>query len=395
MRLLIPLLFLPLLCGCGGDGTAEPGPGPGPAPPPPPPPSPGSAPALEKVADGLDFPLYLTAPAGDPRLFVVEKTGRVRIVRGDRVLDDPFLDLSGQVSAGSEQGLLSMAFHPGYAQNGRFFVSFTNLQGDSRVVEHRVSADPDRADPNPVQTILAVDQPFSNHNGGLVIFGPDGKLYVGLGDGGSGGDPFEAGQDLGNLLGKILRLDVDAAAPYAIPADNPFVRRAGARAEVWAYGLRNPWRFSFDRATGDLYIADVGQNKFEEVNAVTAAQASGLNYGWNVMEGTHCFEPEDGCDRAGLTLPVLEYGHGEGCSVTGGYVYRGAALPDLRGAYFLSDFCTGFVRSFKLAGGRASDERRWPELEPTEHGVASFGEDAAGELYVLTSGGAVYKVVAR
>ncbi|MDX1661786.1 MAG: PQQ-dependent sugar dehydrogenase, partial [Gemmatimonadota bacterium] len=258
---------------------------------------------LERIVEGLDFPLHVTAPSGDPRLFIVEKSGRVRIRKDGALLDEPFLDLSGQVSGGSEQGLLSIAFHPDYASNGRFFVDYTNRAGDTRVVEYRVSNDPDRADPASARTILEVAQPFSNHNGGLVAFGPDGMLYVGLGDGGSGGDPGENGQDRSTLLGTLLRIDVDGGEPYAIPADNPFVDDPDARGEIWAWGLRNPWRFAFDRSTGDLYIADVGQNRFEEVNAVSGA-GKGLNYGWDVVEGDACFEPRDGCDRTGLTPPV-------------------------------------------------------------------------------------------
>ncbi|HUP19711.1 MAG TPA: PQQ-dependent sugar dehydrogenase [Gemmatimonadota bacterium] len=360
----------------------------------PPPPSGDTAPALETVATGLDFPLHVTAPPGDPRVFVVEKAGRIRIVEGGALLPEPFLDVSGEVSGGSEQGLLSLAFHPGYAANGRFFVNYTDRGGDTRVVEYRVSADPNRADPAPVRTVLTVAQPFSNHNGGLVAFGPDGMLYVGMGDGGSGGDPQGNAQDLGTLLGKLLRIDVDGGAPYAVPADNPFTGEPGARGEIWAYGLRNPWRFAFDRETGDLYVADVGQNRLEEVNAVEGT-GRGLDYGWNVMEGDECVQPREGCDTAGRTLPVVVYGHGDGCSVTGGHVYRGSAIPDLQGAYFYSDFCSGFVRSFRFAGGAATDEQSWPELRPSEGSVSSFGEDAAGEIYLMTSGGTVYKFVPR
>jgi hypothetical protein len=350
---------------------------------------------LETVVDGLDFPVWLTSPPDDRRLFVVEKGGRVVIVENGAPLPEPFLDLRGQVSTGSEQGLLSLAFHPDYAANGRFFVNFTDRAGDTRVVEYRVSGgDPDRADPGSARVVLAIEQPFSNHNGGQVVFGPDGMLYVGMGDGGSGGDPQGNGQNLGALLGKLLRIDVDGGDPYAIPGDNPFVDTQGARPEVFAFGLRNPWRFSFDRETGDLYIADVGQNRIEEVNAVRGA-GPGLNYGWNVMEGTRCFEPSEGCDRGGLTLPVTEYDHGDGCSVTGGFVYRGPAIPDLRGTYLYSDYCSGFVRSFHFANGRAEGERRWSELEPPDNSVTSFGEDAAGELYLLAAGGSVHKIVPR
>ncbi|HWC06515.1 MAG TPA: PQQ-dependent sugar dehydrogenase, partial [Gemmatimonadota bacterium] len=341
------------LLACSGSGGAN-------EPTPPDDPGPDPEPALVEVADGLSFPVHLTSPPGDPRLFVVEKSGAIRVIKDGQVLQTAFLDIRDEVSGGSEQGLLSLAFHPRYASNGRFFVDYTNLSGDTRVVEYRVSADPDRADPAPVQTILSVDQPFANHNGGLLVFGPDGMLYVGLGDGGSGGDPQGNGQNRGVLLGKILRIDVDAGTPYAIPSDNPFVGQAGRRGEIWAWGLRNPWRFSFDRETGDLFVADVGQNDREEVNA-RSRDEGGVNYGWNVMEGSECFQDDD-CDRAGLTLPVVEYDHGEGCSITGGFVYRGSALPELRGHYFFSDFCSGFVRSFRLAGGAAVEERSWPDL---------------------------------
>ncbi len=382
----IGLSLLLSLAACGGNGEAN-----EPTPPPPPNgPAPIGEPTLLEVADGLDFPVHLASPPGDERLFVVEKVGTIRVIREGEVLAEPFLDVRNLVSDGSEQGLLSVAFHPDYATNGRFFVDYTNRDGDTRVVEYRVSADPDRADPAPVRTILSVDQPFANHNGGLVLFGPDRMLYVGLGDGGSAGDPQGNGQNTGTLLGSLLRLDVDGGIPYAIPPNNPFAGQAGTRGEIWAYGLRNPWRFSFDRATGDLYIADVGQNELEELNAEPGDQG-GINYGWNIMEGTECFRSDD-CDRTDLTLPVLEYDHGDGCSVTGGFVYRGDALPEIAGLYFFSDFCSGFVRSFRLAGGQAVEERRWSGLEP-DGSVTSFGEDAAGELYILIREGSVFKIV--
>lgn len=399
----LPHDFLLVSCmtvalGCGGNGRTPPSDLPSDPDPPgtPAPPdgggSPGGSPTLVRVAEGLEFPLFVTAPVGDSRVFVVEKAGRIRILDDGALLSDPFLDISDEVSGGSEQGLLSLAFHPDYADNGRFFVNFTNRAGDTRVVEYRVSADPDRADPTPVRTVLAVPQPFSNHNGGLVAFGPDGMLYVGMGDGGSGGDPRGNGQDLSTLLGALLRLDVDGGD--LVPSDNPFAGQPGARGEIWAYGLRNPWRFSFDRQTGDLYIADVGQNQFEEVNAVEGP-GRGANYGWNVTEGNDCFAPPDGCDTSGLTLPVTVYGHGDGCSVTGGAVYRGSAVPDLQGLYFYSDFCNGFIRSFRFVDGEATDERRWPELEPAGERISSFGEDAAGELYVTTASGNVYRFATR
>lgn len=341
------------------------------------------------VVQGLSSPLYLASPPDDDRLFVVEQRGTVRIVSGGQLLPTPFLDLSGVVSSGGERGLLSLAFHPEFATNGRLFVDYTDASGNTRVVGYRVSAsDPNRADPTSGDTILAVQQPYSNHNGGLVTFGPDGMLYVGLGDGGSGGDPLGNGQDLSTVLGSILRLDVDAGSPYAIPPDNPFVGQAGSRGEIWAYGLRNPWRFAFDPDAGLLYIADVGQSLWEEVD-VERADEGGLNYGWNTMEGSHCYDAPS-CDRTGLTLPVLEYGHDQGCSITGGMVYRGAAMPQLRGTYFYSDYCGGWLRSFRYVGGSVTDARSWDVGDLGQ--VLSFGKDSQGELYVLSASGTVYRL---
>jgi glucose/arabinose dehydrogenase len=352
---------------------------------------------LETVASGLDFPLFLTAPPGDnARLFVVEKTGRIRIVKNGSLLTTPFLDLSTKVSNGSEQGLLGLAFHPDYATNGRFVVNYTNTSGDTRVAVYRVTANADVADPASEQVILAIDQPFSNHNGGMVVFGPDRKLYVGMGDGGSGGDPQGNGQNRSVLLGKILRLEVSGTGQASVPADNPFVGQAGVRPEIWSYGVRNPWRFSFDRLTRDLYIADVGQNAHEEIDASTSATqfGRGLNYGWNRMEGAACFSPSSNCDQSGLTLPVLDYTHSDGCSVTGGYVYRGDAVPAIKGLYFYADYCQGWVRSFKLSGGSATEQHDWTELRPGGQ-ITSFGEDARGELYVMISSGRVFRFAAR
>jgi glucose/arabinose dehydrogenase len=344
--------------------------------------------AVEVVASGLSDPLYLTAPTSDARLFVVEQPGRVRIIQDSRLLSTPFLDIGDRVSSGGERGLFSLAFHPRYGSNGFFFVSYTDRNGDSRIERYSVRADPNVADAGSAKLILSVRQPFSNHNGGLVVFGPDGMLYIGLGDGGGGGDPQGNGQNVSTLLGSLLRIDVDGGDPYAIPPDNPFVGVAGAD-EIWAYGLRNPWRFAFDRGAARLYIADVGQNLWEEIN-VEPAGRGGLNYGWNVMEGRHCFAT-DPCDRAGLTSPVLEYGHSDGCSVTGGYVYRGDAIPAIRGQYFYSDFCSGFLRSFRFSGGGVSDEREWDVGQLGN--VLSFGEDAGGELYILSRNGNVYRLV--
>jgi len=350
---------------------------------------------LQEVASGLAFPLYLTAPAGDPRLFIVEKGGTIRIVQNGALLPTPFLDFSAKVSTGGEQGLLGLAFDPQYASTGRFVVHYTDLAGDTRVSLLRVSLDPNVADPASELPILAVDQPFTNHNGGQVLFGPDGYLYVMLGDGGSAGDPGDRGQSLADLLGSILRIQPLEGGGYAVPPDNPFVGMPNVRPEIWSYGLRNPWRVDLDPVTGDLYVADVGQGKWEEVSVSTAAAGAGrgVNFGWRIMEGPECFNPSS-CDQSGLELPVVSYDHGQGCSITGGFVYRGSAIPALQGHYFYSDFCAGFVRSFRLQDGAAVDQFRWPTLAPGPN-IPGFGRDAAGELYILATNGVVYRMVPR
>jgi glucose/arabinose dehydrogenase len=344
--------------------------------------------ALQPVATGLEAPLYLAAPPGDGRLFVVEQPGRIRVIRDGRLLPRPFLDISAKVGYGGERGLLGLAFHPRYAVNGRFYVDYTDRHGDTRVERYAATPSADTADPSSAHPVLFVAQPYANHNGGDVLFGPDGMLYVGMGDGGSGGDPRGNGQSLGTLLGKLLRLDVDRAEPYAVPPDNPFVGRPGARPEIWAYGLRNPWRLAFDSTEGLLYIADVGQNLWEEVD-VAAASARGLNYGWNRMEGAHCYRIGL-CSREGLTLPTLEYGHGDGCAIVGGFVYRGRNLPAEVGRYFYSDYCGGWLRSFRYEHGTATEARAWRVRRPGP--VLSFGQDAAGELYLLAANGTVYRL---
>jgi glucose/arabinose dehydrogenase len=367
------------------SGPAIPGPGS------PPPAATGAR--LREVAIGLESPLFLTSPPGDlNRQFIVEKTGKIRIIRNEALVPTPFLDISTRVSSGSEQGLLGLAFHPQYAGNGLFVVNYTNTSGDTRVSLFRVSADPDRADASSEQVILAVDQPFSNHNGGMVAFGPDGKLYIGMGDGGSGGDPQNNGQSRSTLLGKILRLEVSATGQVSVPSDNPFVGQPGIRPEIWSWGLRNPWRFSFDRSTGDLYIGDVGQNAREEIDVATDVVqfGRGRNYGWNIMEGMACFSGSN-CNRNGLTLPVLDYGHAEGCSVTGGYVYRGTVLGAFAGHYFYADYCEGWVRSFRLSGTGVTEQQEWPSLRPGGQ-ILSFGEDARGELYILSGSGKVFRI---
>ena len=345
---------------------------------------------LTGVATGLTLPVHLTAPDGDPRLFVVEKVGRVRIVSNGQLLGTPFLDVSSLVSNGGEQGLLSMAFHPEYATNGHFYVYYTDDSGDTQVVRYSVSGNANVADPASAKVIFSLQQPYGNHNGGLITFGPDGMLYIGLGDGGDGGDPQGHGQNLGTLLGSLLRIDVDTGDPYAIPADNPFVNDAGALDEIWAYGLRNPWRYSFDPEQGAIYIADVGQSSREEIN-VQSDLVGGVNYGWNVMEGTGCFNAAS-CDQSGLHQPILEYATGsDGCAVVGGFMYRGDAINGLDGTYFYSDNCAGWIRSFDLEFGQAARLLQW-DLGNIGN-VLSFGQDSDGELYVLSANGNVYKFV--
>jgi glucose/arabinose dehydrogenase len=344
---------------------------------------------VETVTTGLASPSFVTWAPGDDRLYIVELPGRVRIFADGAFLAQPFLDIRSIVSSGGERGLFSITFHPQYEQNGLFFVSFTDSNGNSRIARYQVSADRSVADPGSAKEILSATQPFGNHNGGQIAFGPDGMLYIAFGDGGSGGDPRGNGQNRGTLLGSMLRIDVDAGDPYAIPPDNPFVNDSGARPETWAYGLRNPWRFSFDRTTGDLYIADVGQSDWEEVNVVPSDSA-GINYGWNRMEGRHCYASAS-CSSAGLSLPLFEYASSGGaCSVTGGYVYRGSALPDIQGHYFFADYCEGRLRSFRAQGDQAADVRTWDVGRLGS--VTSFGEDAAGEVYIVTAEGVLYRL---
>lgn len=322
---------------------------------------------------------------------MVEQGGRIRVVRGGQLQAAPFLDISGRLSSGGERGLLGLAFHPQFAANRRLFVNYTNPRGDTHVAEYR-AASPDEADPGSERVLLAVAQPFANHNGGGLAFDAAGRLLVALGDGGSGGDPLGNGQRLDSLLGKILRVDVDSATPYAVPADNPFRGAAGAAPEVWAYGLRNPFRIAVDRATGDLYIGDVGQGRVEEIDVGLASRRGGENYGWNVTEGSQCYQPASGCDRTGLTPPVYEYTHAEGCSVTGGVVYRGCRMPDLAGTYFFGDFCSGLVRSFRLANGQATDVRDWTAGLRGVDSPTAFGLDADGEVHVVDFDGEVYRL---
>jgi len=342
--------------------------------------------AFEVVTAGLDAPTdiaYRAAAPGD--LFVVEQAGRIRIVRDGALLQRPFLDIAGQVTAGGEQGLLGLAFDP-VGEGRRFFVYYTALDGSQVLASYETSRpDPDLADPTSERVLLRMPDQFPNHNGGGLAFGPDGFLYVSTGDGGSAGDPLGSGRDLGSLLAKVLRLDVSGEGDYAIPPGAPFADDPGARPEIWLTGLRNPWRIRFDRATGDLWIGDVGQNAWEEID-VARSGASGLDYGWNLMEGTRCYPSgaTTGCAADGLTLPVAEYSHDLGCSVTGGTVYRGSAVPALVGWYVFADYCSG--RVFAVP---ATEDRTDPRpLMDSGRSISAIAEDVAGELYAtdLASG---------
>jgi glucose/arabinose dehydrogenase len=351
---------------------------------------------LEQITTGLDEPVGL-ANAGDDsgRLFIVERQGTILIFENGNTKPDAFLEIRDRVgSAGGEQGLLGLAFHPNYDTNGFFFVNYTDLEDNTKVSRFSVSSNPNLADPNSEVVILSINQPARNHNGGHLAFGPEGYLYIGTGDGGGAGDPFGNGQNGLTLLGAMLRLDVNRGLPYSIPPDNPYRGDPTVLDEIWALGLRNPWRYSFDRQTGDLYIADVGQSDYEEVNLQLASSTGKENYGWNIMEGSHCYPPGSTCDPSGLTLPIYEYTHGEGCSVTGGYVYRGEAFPAMAGVYVFGDYCSGRMWGlFSTSGG----SRRSVELGQFNVRITSFGEDEDGELYLVHKGsgsgnGVLYKI---
>jgi glucose/arabinose dehydrogenase len=389
---LLALSTVLLECGGSSSSPAPPAPAPPAAPPPP------SGPlvlTLTPVLSGLNSPVDLqNAADGSGRLFVVEQQGQIRIVSNNSLVPTPFLDITSLVDFGGEKGLLGLAFHPAYSQNRRFFVNYDRVvsgQMQTVIAEFQTSAsNPNQADPNSQRILFTVNQPFPNHKGGQLAFGPDGFLYIGLGDGGSAGDPLGNAQNRQVLLGKMLRIDVDHTSPglqYAIPSDNPFLNGVD-RGEVWAYGLRNPWRFSFDVPSGRLFVADVGQDKFEEIDILQ----KGGNFGWNIMEGLHCFKPSSGCNMTGLILPITEYDHSQGDAVIGGYVYRGPAIPRLSGTYLFSDFESGTIwgltenstgqwtRSQLIAGGR---------------NISSFGRDEAGELYVLDYSGSLLRITAQ
>jgi uncharacterized protein (TIGR03437 family) len=342
------------------------------------------------VASGIAAPTDIqNARDGSGRLFLVQQNGLIRILQNGSVAQQPFLDIRSKTRAQGERGLLGLAFPPGFAQSQRFYVNYTDLDGDTVIAQYRVGSDRNAADAGSELVLLHIDQPFSNHNGGQLVFGPDGYLYIGMGDGGSGGDPFDNGQNGNTLLGKMLRVDVESEpGRVRIPPDNPFAAAGGSRPEIWALGLRNPWRFSFDRATGDLWIADVGQNEFEEVSFQPASSRGGENYGWSRLEGLHCY-PRDPCSRDGFVLPVTEYGHGEGCSVTGGYVYRGRRSPGLRGIYFYGDLCSGRIWGVDRQGTGFVNRL----LADSEFGITTFGEDEEGEIYVAdANAGAILRI---
>lgn len=350
---------------------------------------------LQPIASGLDMPIGM-ANAGDSRMFIVLQRGQIVIWDGTQILPTPFLDLRpfGIISCCGEQGLLDVVFHPRYKENGFFYVTYTDRNGDWNLARYQVLAsDPDLAVPGSATPILKILHPgANNHYSGNLVFGPDGYLYIGVGDGGGVGDQNNNAQSLGRLLGKILRLDVDSAAPYSIPPDNPFVGRGGAMEEIWAYGLRNPWRFTFDRETGDLFIGDVGQANFEEVDFEPASSIGGVNYGWRNMEGFHCFNPQQNCQSSNsLTLPILEYNHtANDCSITGGYRYRGTRSENMRGIYFYGDYCTG-----RLWGASQNEDGDWSTKLYLTSGakITSFGQDAAGELYLTDHRGTVFRLV--
>ena len=355
--------------------------------------------ALERVADGLEAPVGIAnAGDGSGQVFVLEQAGRVRVIEANGELRaEPFVDLRGRIVSGGERGLLGIAFHPDYARNGRLFVHYSRAGDGATVVsELRATGDGRTANPGSERILLTQAQPFANHNGGQLAFGPDGYLYLGLGDGGASGDPFDNAQNTEVLLGKILRLDVDGAPDgdrgYAIPPDNPFapqgVRPGAGRPEIWAYGLRNPWQFSFDAASGDLYIADVGQDEWEEVNRQPSDSRGGENYGWDVMEGRHCFVRQD-CDQAGYVKPIAEYSHARGCSVTGGHVYRGTRQPELQGVYVFGDYCRGLVFTLQVDEGTITPK----VVLESGLGISAFGTDEGGEIYVAGIEGTVHRVV--
>lgn len=364
-----------------------------------------------RVASGLNRPVYVAAPSGDTRLFILEQRGVIKILENGGILPTPFLDIDAlipDISGNDERGLLGIAFHPAFETNGFFYLDYVNLAGNTVIARYNVSADPNVADPASAAIILTIPQPYTNHKGGTLLFGPrDGYLYIGMGDGGSGGDPENRAQDPGQLLGKMLRIDVDGAFPYAIPPDNPYAGAGLPLDEIWDMGVRNPYRWSFDRSTGDMLIADVGQSSWEEIDFEPAGSGGGRNYGWRLMEGMHCYNPPTDCNDGTLTLPIHEYSHGGSpsrCSITGGVVYRGAALPGFQGTYFFADFCSDQIWTLRTNGTSVTElTDRTTELAPggglTITDIAAINEGGNAEIYIVDRGtgsnGEIYEVVLR
>ena len=373
--------------------------------------------AVFKVANVPAKALYITQPALEKdRLFVLNQKGQIHIIKNGKTLNEPFLDISdrvhGSLTPGSEEGMLGLAFHPEYKENGYFYVNYVDRNDTSIVSRFSVTHHPETADKNSEKILLKLAQPFGNHNGGHLAFGPrDGMLYIGFGDGGKWGDPYDNAQNLNTLLGAILRIDVNSGDPYSIPVDNPFNGQKDKRPEIFCYGLRNPWRFSFDRETNDLIIGDVGQNLWEEISWTTWDVSKGANYGWRTMEANHCYNPEEFCDTTGLVMPVHEYpnnaaymkilmgmdnSEATGCSVTGGYVYRGADNPHLWGTYIFGDYCTGKIWSIKNYNSIDYEIIDWTKdlmCNKSQLYISSFGKDENGELYIIDHAGSIYKII--
>ena len=353
--------------------------------------------SLTLIADGFADPAAMASPPDDDRLFVVELFGTIRLVTDGKASSEASLDLTDDLTTGGNKGLTGLAFHPDFGSNGRVFVMHNNASGATRIVEYAMKADdPDRFDQTSTRLILEINQSGFHHQGGLLEFGPDGYLWVTLGDGGAFadglevGDPFGNGQDPNTLQGTVLRLDVDSGSPYAIPPDNPFADGSEGAPEVWAYGFRNPWRLAIDPLTGLVFVSDVGHFSWEEINITTLDQ-SGLNYGWPILEGDACYKAET-CDDAGLTRPRVTYDHSVGCAVIGGPVYRGAAMPELQGTYFYSDYCVGWTRSFRFEAGAVVSERDWTDDLGSLSNITSFGVDSSGEMYVIQQTGEIYRI---
>ena len=370
------------------------------------------------VADGYKKPVFVTSYPNDSKLlYVVEQAGLIRIIKNGKKLNRPFFDINKNVvnpnRPGDERGLLGFAFHPNHINNGKFYINYMDNNGFTIVSEFMVNSQL-RANHKSERVILKLEQPYRNHNGGDIQFGSDGYLYISIGDGGKAGDPLNSGQDLNSIFGKIIRIDVNES-PYAIPKSNPFYRQKDKRGEIWAWGLRNVWRFSFDKQTGDKYYGDVGQNKWEEVNFEPVTSAGGINFGWRIMEANHCYDPAENCQTKGLTKPIVEYpndanymvilGGGsqtdaEGCSVTGGYVYRGTNIKSMQGVYIFGDYCSGNIWTLKVVNGKATnfvnrtEEINLADGEFTTY-ISSFGQDSDGELYIVDYNGGVYKLIEK